>query len=305
MDVNSLIKAFSTLDLGFSRTTDHEVTTSTQDAQVNTNLIVRIPTLSSNAATATPSLNINSLPPQASLLGLPRELKDQIYGYLTESEGRIILAWRFVENYKRHYPALSYEDCFNSAIALNPLSMTCKQMLNEFQPALLRATKTRWTLLVNNFNLEQLQLFGNRPPVPNAKYNFEFTLRFQMDNNAVYSADRLRDLILSGDPDDPNSIGALHWVTKARIEVATLLSPRTSRSAKHVRSMTKGQAKRIEFSLRDLHYMLMPALDWGYPGETDYDRAHELWFMEFYWFEPFYKAVKDMGVVGKVEGNRV
>jgi hypothetical protein len=277
MDVNSLIKAFSTLDLGSSRTTDLEVTTSTRDEQVKHSLIVRLPTSSSNTAAATPSLNNTALPPQASLLGLPQELKDQIYGYLTEDEESLILGLLFVEVYKLRYPSLSYEECFTSATALHPLSMTCKQMLNDFQTALLRATKTRWTFSINNFDLEQFQFFNDyvntgltiKPsdqwlaasaahrtnPVgygPRLQHNAQLCLRYQMDSNALTSVARLRHLILSSDPDDRLTMRAFQWADCVPVKIATLYHSRTGVSAKHMQSMTEGEAKRIDFSLNDL-----------------------------------------------------
>lgn len=275
MDLNSLIKAFSTLDLNSSDKPNVEFTAPVQDAPVKPSLIVRLPLSSGNAAAATLSLNDHALPPQASLLGLPQELRDQIYGYLAESEERIILGWRLVEVYKRHYPALSYDDCFTAAIALHPLSMTCKQMLMEFQPVLFGATKTRWTFSINNFDLEQFQFFNNyvntglaikpsdewlavkaKDPTGryDMQYNVQLRLRFQMDNNALISIARLRDLVLSSDPDDHQTMRAFRWAEWVPVTVGTLYHPRTRLSAKHLQSMTEGEAKRIDFSLRDLAF---------------------------------------------------
>lgn len=308
MDVNSLIKAFSTLDSGSPHTTDVDVAAPIQDAQVKTSLIVRLPIRSNNTVAATSSLNNTPLPPQASLLGLPQELKDQIFGYLTEDEERIILGWRFVEAWKRHYPKLSYHDCFTSAIALHSLSMTCKQMLNEFQPALLRATKTRWTFLVNNFDKEQLLFFSdhiNYVLDPNETWlvgadtgDPQVTLRLQMDNNAVSSADRLRDLCLSTDPEDYDTMRQLQAAACSLgpvTEVATLYRPRTDASPKHVRSMTKGEAKRIEFTLQYLHYVFKPTREYTDPLLREQIlRGDEFRALESRCFEPFLEAVKDM-----------
>lgn len=329
MDVNSLIKAFSALDSGSSDTTDALVTASTRD---DASLNGHPPTSSSDTAATTPSRTNNSLPPQASLLGLPQELKDQIYGYLTEDENRIILGWRFVAAYKRHHPMLSYEECLNSAIALHPLSMTCKEMLNDFQPVFLRATKSRWTFSVNNFDLKQLHYFtehvnaglslypsvgwyvewyvataAGKPQPPSD--HVQCTLRFQMDNNAVASVDKMCDFILSSDPDDRDAMDAFDWVHWADVEVATLYSSRTGASAKHVRSMTNGQAKRIEFTLRDLEHMfLAPAAfssdrnDWI---ACDRELAGGFLILEYYWFKKLWEAIKDMHVGEEVTRDRV
>jgi hypothetical protein len=283
MDVKSLIEAFGALDSSSSDTTHVEVTASTRDAQVNTSLIVHLPNSSSDTVAATKSPIKTSLPPQASLLGLPQELRDQIYPYLTENESRIVLGWRFVELWKRHYPTLSHEDCFTSAIALHPLSMTCIQMLTEFQPALLQATETRWIFVVNNFDQEQLLFFDDQY---NSMYSNELidgesdtpqlTLRFQMDNNAVSSADKLRDLCLSTAPDDYDTMRHFQSIAYGLdTEVAALYKPRIGASAKHVRSMTRGEAKRIEFTLRDLYHVFRPLRDLAF--YTD----HRLFHMSF------------------------
>jgi hypothetical protein len=101
----------------------------------------------------------HSPPPGASLLGSPRELRDQIYGYLAETEERIVLGWRFVRAHRSRDTIKTLDECFDLAVALNPLSMTCKQMRAEFQNVHFTARNARWTLLVNNFDLEQLHLF--------------------------------------------------------------------------------------------------------------------------------------------------
>jgi hypothetical protein len=330
MDVNSLIKAFSTLDLGSPHTTDVDVTGSLRDAQVKvtgslrdaqvkTSLIVHLPISSKNTVAATPSLNNTSLPPQASLLGIPQELRDQIYGYLTEDEERIILGWRFVENYKRHYPALSYEDCFTSAIALHPLSMTCKQMLHEFQPELLRATKTRWTLVVNNFDLEQLQFFSdfvntgisvkptdrwfalvaaNKPKhfrlCLELEYNVQLRLRFQMDNKATPSVAKLCDLFLSTNLDDHDTTRAFRWCKLADVEVAPRYRSRTGVSAKFIHSMTKQEADRVGISLKDCCQEFIESM-----GNRRRHYVDELLESVPHWIVLFLVAVDDMKLARK------
>ena len=81
---------------------------------------------------------------------LPRELRDQIYEHLAETEERIVLGWRFLQIWEDRDAALALDDCFDSAVALHPLSMTCKQMRAEFQNIHFTATKARWTLSVDN-----------------------------------------------------------------------------------------------------------------------------------------------------------
>lgn len=85
----------------------------------------------------------------------------------------------------------------------------------------------------------------------------------------------------------------LRWVEWAQTEVAALYNPRTGASAKYVRSMTKGQAKRIEFMFRDLSYIFDPA--WYRTRRVRMeDQPLEYWTLECCWFMTFWKPVKDM-----------
>lgn len=147
-------------------------------------------------------------------------------------------------------------------------------MLTEFQPALLRATKARWTFSVNNFDLEQLRVFSDYVnPGTSVKLtdgagaaqlnpriysvldcNAELRLRFQMDNNAVSSFARLRDMHFT------DSLGSFRCLKSARTEVAIRCHPRTSASANHIQGMTKEEAKRIRFSFGEVDHEFARAL---------------------------------------------
>ena len=72
--------------------------------------------------------------------------------------------------------------------------------------------------------------------------------------------------------------------------------------------MTNGQAKRIEFTPRDLDHKFL-ALEASSSNRHDWiarDRnlAVGFWFLKYYWFEKFWKAVKDMRVGEEVTGDR-
>jgi hypothetical protein len=67
-----------------------------------------------------------------SLKTLPQELRDQIYSYLAATEGRIVLGRRMVDACREGRPQTLYKS-FEEAIALHPLSMTCRQFRDEFQ----------------------------------------------------------------------------------------------------------------------------------------------------------------------------
>ena len=63
----------------------------------DTRLVDDLPTSDRNTDPETTSPIQTSLPPRASLQGLPRELGDRIYEHLAETEERIVLGWRFLQ----------------------------------------------------------------------------------------------------------------------------------------------------------------------------------------------------------------
>lgn len=140
------------------------------------------------------STNHNMNPPRASLQGIPRELRDRIYQHLADSEDRFVLGWRFVE--ARKDESLSFDTCFDTAIALHPLSMTCRQMLEEYRDAHFSAFEPEWIFVVNNFDLNQLDIFSEYVDKEDFFTTKEartqrdppaFSLRLQMDNRVVGS----------------------------------------------------------------------------------------------------------------------
>lgn len=85
-----------------------------------------------------------------------------IYRYLADTEERIILGRRFVE-VSEDEEDLSLDECFDEAVALHPLSMTCHQMRDEFQDLHFSYSYPKWVLVVNNFDIQQLALFDAYP----------------------------------------------------------------------------------------------------------------------------------------------
>ena len=259
---------------------------------------------------ATMSPTQTSLPPRASFLGLPRELRDQIYEHLADTEERIVLGWRFVQAYKYNDDTVSLDECFDSAVALHPLSMTSKQMHAEYQDVHLSASEARWTLLVNNLDLEQLILFDNYidsrvfiAPINWAfdkkcgfsrpDFNVDLKLRFQMDRNAPRSATALCELFASDERENKDTLCALKRLTGLSAEVETKHTSRSTASRNHVRSMTQEGANLITFKLTSLQFFMVVRR--GSLGFWTYER------MESCWFKPFVKAVRAMR--GGQEGN--
>jgi hypothetical protein len=56
---------------------------------------------------------------------IPRELRDSIYELVAATEERIVLGRRMVEA-RRADKTLTLDQCFDQAVALHPLSMTCR-----------------------------------------------------------------------------------------------------------------------------------------------------------------------------------
>lgn len=110
---------------------------------------------SATTPTTTPAVNML---PQASLQGLPQELRDKIYAYLRATEEGVVQGRRFVELRKNE--SLTLDECFRSAVSQNPLSMTCRQMLKEYDDYKLKTGDSAWAIVVNNFDITQLELFS-------------------------------------------------------------------------------------------------------------------------------------------------
>lgn len=193
----------------------------------------------------------NETPPKPTLQTIPRELRDSIYKLVAATEERIVLGRRMVEA-RKNDSTWSLDQCFDAAVALHPLSMTCRQFRDEFQDEHISAPKATWVLLVNNFDLEQLQIFNDY--IQSEEYikvtgyelydkayllmvptfNLNVTLRSQMDNQAPYSASELcREIYFGQRGDAPPSL-ADYGLTKRWIgiaDISTQYVPRTTAPA--------------------------------------------------------------------------
>jgi len=257
-------------------------------------------------------------PPKPTLQTLPRELRDLIYDFVAANEERIVLGRRMLDTHREN-STWTLDQCFDHAVALHPLSMTCGQFLDEFQVLHLAALGPPWILLVNNFDLEQVQIFSDyiqseefiqvvdrgsfcdRVVDEIPEYNVEARLRFQMDQDALRSAATLCQHVYfdkSHEGAAPQSLTDANaeepWFGLA--EVASKYTPRTTVAEASRRSMTFDEASQIRMLFKNLgeNIMDMPNYDYagtdGQLGEVTLSFA----YMEQCWFNPFYDAFSPM-----------
>lgn len=131
-----------------------------------------------------------------------------IYEHVADAEKeRFVLGRRFVEAHKDG--SLSLDERFDEAVAPHALSMTCRQMQEEFQLLYhFRASEdVRWVLVVNNFEIDQIERFAEFV-ISGGIFEYdlwdeccwpEFVLRLQMDSRAVRSAVQFCDYIRKED----------------------------------------------------------------------------------------------------------
>ena len=152
---------------------------------------------------------------QASLQGIPDELKNNIYGLVADDASRkpVILGRKVAQAAKQFLFDGDIRDQALSAIVQHPLEMTCHQIRGEFQAGFSYdyARSQTFEFVVDNFDFEQLKLFeelqyakyGSRLAAVKSRSQImrdrrltwlsgvSFTLRFQMDQNVVASATAL------------------------------------------------------------------------------------------------------------------
>lgn len=244
-----------------------------------------------------------------------------IYAFVAATEERIVLGRRMAKacHYKSRTQTL-YES-FKGAIALHPLSMTCHQFLDEFQGVHVAASEPSWALVVNNFDLDQIRCFSDfiqseqyikatkstfyhkkdehwedwGHGVPS--YNFNVSLRFQMDSHALKSANDLSRYILCHEGEAPRSLASpditRRWFGVA--EISTQYVPRTSTPVDESKGMTLEQARKISSEFCALRETLFDVLDeMEMCGERDFggEVIADSWdYMEWCWFDPFNDAL--------------
>lgn len=259
-------------------------------------------------------------PSKPTLQTLPRELRNLIYEFLAATEERIVLGRRMLGAEKSHSTD-DLDDCFKQAVALHPLSMTCRQFREEFQEVHVEASEPRWVLLVNNFDLEQLRVFSHYiqldeyiivsgdydedfDPRNVPDYDPEISLRLQLDDDALRSASELCQYVYSDRKGAaPESLIDRDFKILSVAEVITTYVPRTTAAAAAPRtnkrkSMTLEEAQKIDTMLKGLRGNVenMPRYDWqGFNGPFGRQLRRvpfSFAYKEQCWFEPFYKAFK-------------
>lgn len=222
-------------------------------------------------------------------------------------------------DYRNRTQAL-YES-FKGATAIHPLSMTCHQLLDEFQEVHIAASEPSWALFVNNFDLDQIRCFSdfiksgqyikiagnNFYEADDASlgdwlheapfYNFKVSMRFQMDSHAYDSADKLRRHFLSNAAEAPKSLATAdatsRWLGVA--DVVTQYALRTCALVDESKGMTLAQAQKIRSMFSQiadtLFYVLEEIEMCGERDSGGKDIPDSFGHMEWRWFEPFYEAL--------------
>ena len=121
-------------------------------------------------------------------------------------------------------------------------------------------------------------------------------MRLQTDKYAYKSADNLRRHILKNEGEAPQSLSnaeaSRRWLGVA--EIVTQYVPRTSAPANESKGMSLEQARRINYLFDGIHEALFERLDaMEMCGEREFgaeEVVDSFGYMEWCWFEPFYKA---------------
>lgn len=180
-----------------------------------------------------------------------------IYEHLAGTEERIVLGRRFVDAHKAD-KELSLDQCFDKAVALHPLSMTCRQMRDEFQNLHFSDPDPKWVLVVNDFNIQQLSLFydyldseeffkwpSDCEHGDSLTWPPESIIRFQMDNEAVRSmvtlCEHLRNHYVPSSGNEEGSISEHMLLRLRNVEVFTQYHNRTTAPEDHRKNMLPGE----------------------------------------------------------------
>lgn len=98
--------------------------------------------------------------PQLTLLGLPAELRNSIYLLVAAGNTRSLLVSRLMQLeaqrallHPDNRDNITLENRLNNAVILHPLSQTCRQLRDEFQPVYLYNSAPCHRLIINNFDV--------------------------------------------------------------------------------------------------------------------------------------------------------
>jgi hypothetical protein len=96
-------------------------------------------------------------PASATLQGIPPELRNKIYVHLL-TEPRNVSVRKFLKLREEGRGGFIWEQ-FQSAIAVHPLTLTCRQMRSEFSSVLTTTPGQTYCFIVDNLDPHQLALF--------------------------------------------------------------------------------------------------------------------------------------------------
>lgn len=257
---------------------------------------------------------------EPSLQNLPQELRDTIYELVAANEKRIVLGRRMVDARRNNSTQTLYE-CFKEAIALHPFSMTCHKFRKEFHTVYSKDPEAQWVLLVNNFDLQQLQCFsdfiqseqfikmiGTTDDEGNWEhalpvYNVPVILRLQMDEKVQFSAsDLCKHVYHQRQGDAPESLARFNltdrWLGIA--EIATEYVPRTAAPVANMQSMSAKQARNVQEAFDALETDIVEMPDYEVSGASS--PFHNAFgeppitfaYMRWCWFDEFAYCAKLM-----------
>lgn len=105
---------------------------------------------------------------QPTLLGLPAELRNSIYFLVAAGNTRPLLVSRLMQleaeralRPPNNRSNVTLENRLNNAVGFHPLSQTCRQLRDEFQPVFLHHSAPCHRLIINNFNVAQSEFVAN------------------------------------------------------------------------------------------------------------------------------------------------
>lgn len=172
---------------------------------------------------------------QLTLLGLPAELRNSIYFLVAAGNTRPLLVSRLMqlESQRALLPPdnrdnVTLENRLNNAVGLHPLSQTCRQLRDEFQPVFLHHSAPCHRLVVNNFDVAQTEFIANflrkhrivdlwqdrvRRYVYASGVVGRIEVEFRGDGDIVKSAEALLHHILTSCElrKNPNGLSAVDW----------------------------------------------------------------------------------------------
>lgn len=179
--------------------------------------------------------------PQPTLLGLPAELRNEIYLLVAAGSTRPLLASRLMQLEAQttispdNRNNVTPETLLNRAIGLHPLSQTCRQLRDEFQPVFLHESAPCHRLIINNFDVAQTEfvasflhkhyvkgfrLKGARRYTSHSGVPHSIKVEFLADSDIVKSADAFLQHVLT------KSEIPKHLLTRSAMQVIMHKTPR-------------------------------------------------------------------------------